>query len=160
MVIDMTIKFYKTNEPYGYMNNFHKTSIFIYDNWWNNVEAPYQSRKTLDPAEKKEIWEAATPRKARDLGQKVELVDNWDAIRFSVMRECVLAKFLQNDRLRNDLISTGTEILIEDSPIDYYWGCGADGTGLNMLGQILMSVRNAIVPKVGFVAVSPSNLYF
>jgi ribA/ribD-fused uncharacterized protein len=42
------------------------------------------------------------------------------------------------------LLLTGDHILIEDSPIDYFWGCGADGTGENYLGKILMSVRGEI----------------
>ncbi|GAB4239826.1 MAG: hypothetical protein Kow00121_66390 [Elainellaceae cyanobacterium] len=28
--------------------------------------------------------------------------------------------------------------------IDYYWGCGKDGSGKNKLGQILMEVREIL----------------
>ena len=42
------------------------------------------------------------------------------------------------------LLATGEEELIENAPGDYYWGCGRTGTGLNMLGKILMEVRNAL----------------
>ena len=35
-------------------------------------------------------------------------------------------------------------MIIEDSPTDYYWGCGKDKTGRNELGKILMKVRNKI----------------
>ncbi|MEO6893291.1 MAG: NADAR domain-containing protein, partial [Ktedonobacteraceae bacterium] len=31
--------------------------------------------------------------------------------------------------------------VVEKAPRDYYWGCGADGTGQNKLGQTLMTVR-------------------
>jgi N-glycosidase YbiA len=31
--------------------------------------------------------------------------------------------------------------IIEDSPVDYFWGCGIDRTGTNQLGRILMQVR-------------------
>jgi len=40
---------------------------------------------------------------------------------------------------------TGTEEkeeLIEQTSTDYYWGCGTNGTGKNMLGKILMQVRD------------------
>jgi predicted NAD-dependent protein-ADP-ribosyltransferase YbiA (DUF1768 family) len=33
---------------------------------------------------------------------------------------------------------------VENSPIDYYWGCGKDGSGKNKLGQILMEVREIL----------------
>jgi len=140
----MTIKFYKTSGPHGFLNNFKKARMFIYGRWWNNVEAPYQSQKTLDIGEQLQIWEADTPRKARDLGQKVTLRSNWDKVKDQVMYECVLAKFLQNADLRRELMKTDPEVLVEDSPIDSYWGCGKDGTGKNMLGLTLMKVRQEL----------------
>jgi N-glycosidase YbiA len=30
---------------------------------------------------------------------------------------------------------------VENAPGDYYWGCGANGSGKNMLGKILQEVR-------------------
>lgn len=46
--------------------------------------------------------------------------------------------------IRAVLLSTTDELIVENSPIDYYWGCGADGSGKNMLGQILMEVREIL----------------
>jgi len=101
------------------------------------------------------IYKAATPREARDLGQKVQLRYDWDSsdpreyysnykVKDRVMYECVLAKFIQHHDLRAQLLATGDEELIEDSPIDSYWGCGKDGKGKNMLGKILMRVREEL----------------
>ncbi len=42
------------------------------------------------------------------------------------------------------LLATGDEELIENAPNDYYWGCGADGTGLNMTGKLLMELRTEL----------------
>jgi len=39
------------------------------------------------------------------------------------------------------LLATEEELLVENAPRDYYWGCGADGSGQNKLGQVLMTVR-------------------
>lgn len=36
------------------------------------------------------------------------------------------------------------EELVESAPGDFYWGCAADGSGLNRLGQILMEVREVL----------------
>jgi ribA/ribD-fused uncharacterized protein len=135
------IKFYKSVPPYGYLNNFTQAKMFIYGKWWKTVEHAYQAQKTSNPLEYDAIWKAETPRKARDLGQKVNMRSDWDKIKYQVMKECVLAKFVQHHNLRQELLSTGDEEIVEDSPIDYYWGCGSDGSGKNMLGKILMEIR-------------------
>jgi predicted NAD-dependent protein-ADP-ribosyltransferase YbiA (DUF1768 family) len=41
------------------------------------------------------------------------------------------------------VLSTGIDRIVENAPRDYYWGCGADGSGQNKLGLILMEVRDA-----------------
>jgi ribA/ribD-fused uncharacterized protein len=137
----MSIKFYRVREPYGFLGNYYPTRMFIYGSWWNWNEAPYQSAKTLVESEKQKIWEATKANDSRLLGQKVTMRPDWDQVKRAVMKECCLAKFLQHADLRKQLIETGTEELIEDSPVDWYWGCGKDGTGQNVLGQVLMELR-------------------
>lgn len=60
------------------------------------------------------------------------------------MRAAVQAKFAQHADLRAILLGTGDGEIIENAPRDYYWGCGATGTGKNMLGIILMETRAAL----------------
>jgi len=138
------IKFYTSAEPYGYLNNFKKSPMFIYGRWWKNVESAYQSQKTLNFEEFNKILSTKHPREARDLGQLVQLRDDWNEIKIPTMYECVLAKFVQNHDFRERLFSTGIEEIAEDSPVDYFWGLGADGSGENNLGKILMIVRDKL----------------
>ena len=141
----MTIKFYKTNDPHGYMSNYKKARFFIYGRWWNNVEAPYQAQKCINIAEYDAIHQAKTANDARLLGQKVKMRDEWDVFhKDRVMHECCMAKFLQHKDLRDQLMATGDEELVEDSSVDWYWGCGKDGTGKNMLGKTLMKIRDEL----------------
>ena len=140
----MTIKFYRTKDPYGFLGNFYRARMFIYGRWWDFVEAPYQAEKTSVQAEKDAIWSAVKPMEARNLGQKVTMRPDWDQVKRTVMKECCLAKFLQHPDLRKQLMETGTEVLVEDSKIDWFWGCGKDGTGQNVLGQVLMEVRTEL----------------
>lgn len=140
----MAIKFYKTNEDYGFMSNYYKARFFIYGRWWPSVEHPYQAKKCYKLEEFDAIWQTVRSKDARELGQKIEMRPDWAEVRADVMYECVLAKFLQHKDLRDQLIDTGNEELIEDSPADWYWGCGNDGTGQNMLGKILMKVRSEL----------------
>lgn len=37
--------------------------------------------------------------------------------------------------------------LVEDSPHDGFWGCGADGAGSNHLGRILERVRSELLAQ-------------
>lgn len=139
----MTIKFYKINEPYGYMSNYKKAPIYLFNNWFKWVESAYQFCKTTDPEEQLLILNAKTNNEARLLGQKVILRSDWNDIKISVMKECVLAKFLQHKDLADQLIYTGNEEIQEDSLTDFFWAIG-DGTGQNHLGKILMEVREIL----------------
>lgn len=139
------MKFYKMKDPGGYMSNYYKARFFIYNRWWDTVEHAYQAQKCALPVEYDAIHQAKKANDARLLGQKVQMREHWDDIhKDRVMEECVRAKFLQHKDLRVQLIATGEEELIEDSPVDSYWGCGADGTGKNTLGKILMKIRKEL----------------
>jgi len=95
------------------------------------------------------IRQAKKPKQAADMGRdkRKPLRSDWEKIKDSVMREVVLAKFTQNKGIRKTLLSTGSSILVENSPVDNYWGCGKHGNGQNKLGIILMSVREELRAK-------------
>jgi len=75
----------------------------------------------------------------------VTIRSDWDLIKEDMMRRALIAKFQQNKKLRDLLISTADAELIEDSPRDSYWGCGKDGKGANRLGKLLEEVRNNFI---------------
>ncbi len=60
------------------------------------------------------------------------------------MTDAVRAKFTQHDELRALLLATGDAKIVEHTVNDSYWGDGGDGSGRNMLGQILMRVREEL----------------
>lgn len=57
------------------------------------------------------------------------------------MRDAVREKFRAHQDIQTVLLETGDEEIIENAPNDYYWGCGANGSGQNKLGKILMEIR-------------------
>ena len=69
---------------------------------------------------------------------------DWEQVKDDVMEKAVLQKFKAHADIRDILLATGDEALVENSPVDYYWGCGKDGSGKNKLGQILMAVRETL----------------
>ena len=143
----MPIYFYTKNDEFGAFSNFSNHGIEVDGLWYPTVEHYFQSMKFNDPDYRERIRQAPTAKGAAELGRSrnFPLREDWEQIKDSVMSEAVLAKFQTHDSLRNLLISTGTEEIIENAPGDYYWGCGKDGSGQNKLGQILQDVRRRLV---------------
>ncbi len=145
----MTIYFYKVWQPYGCFSNFSPHGIEIQGTYWSTVEHYYQAQKFVGSEDEEIIpliHAAPTPETAAKLGRSEtrKLRTDWEIVKIDVMRAAVLKKFLTHARIRQVLLVTGDEILVENSPTDYFWGCGADQTGQNHLGKILMSVREEI----------------
>lgn len=60
------------------------------------------------------------------------------------MKDIVMAKFTQNEDLKEKLLSTGNTYLEEGNTWgDRIWGV-VDGNGANLLGNILMNVRKEL----------------
>ena len=83
-----------------------------------------------------QIRQIATPARAKSTGRSREhpLRRDWDHVKDDVMREAVRAKFETHADLREQLLATGDEELVEDSPNDDYWGRGRKGTGRTCWG--------------------------
>lgn len=145
----MTIYFYKVWEPYGCFSNFSPHPIEIQGVYWATVEHYYQAQKfvhTEDNVIIPLIRSAPTPEMAAALGRSETRKSrpDWNLIKIDVMKTAVRQKFLSHKEIQEVLLGTGDETLVENSPIDYFWGCGADKTGENHLGKILMAIRNQI----------------
>jgi len=41
-------------------------------------------------------------------------------------------------------LETGDKPIVEENPGDSYWGNGPDGSGKNMLGKIIVEVRETL----------------
>lgn len=142
----MTILFYSQNKDYGEFSNFSQHGFQIDGQYWKTVEHYFQAMKFVDTEYADKVREARNPRDAKKLGRRRDwpLRKDWEAVKDDVMRVAVLEKFRTHDDLRELLLATGDADIVENAPSDYYWGCGADGSGKNMLGKILMEVRDQL----------------
>lgn len=141
----MTIYFYTKIDEYGDFSNFANYGIMMNDKWWATVEHYYQAMKFEDQAYQEKIRMAYTPKKAKAIAfQNRAINPNWNDIKYDIMYQAVLKKFQTHKELQQRLLETGNEYIVENAPSDYYWGCGADGTGQNKLGEILMQIRNEL----------------
>ena len=112
------------------------------------LEHAYQGLKTVIPEERAKVFKAATPGKAKRLGSKVTLREDWAEIKVKVM-DCLLKiKFAEGNEWRVRLDATkGSELVEWNWWHDNFWGdcecskCeGIDGQ--NMLGRLLMKIRD------------------
>ncbi len=141
------IYFYRHHEkPYGCFSNFSAHGFELDGFWWPTSEHYFQAQKFPNTPYAEQIRAAKSPMLAARLGRsrKQPIRADWAEVKDDIMRRAVLCKFRANKDIKNALISTGDTNLVENAPGDYYWGCGADGTGLNMLGRILMEVRQQL----------------
>jgi hypothetical protein len=58
------------------------------------------------------------------------------------MEEICTAKLAQCKAFKDALRKSGSTLLVHNTETDPVWGCGYDMRGSNMMGKILMSVRN------------------
>lgn len=105
-----------------------------------STENAFQAYK-LESVEDRKPFTTYTCGQAKAEGQKVKLRSDWMNVRVDVMRLCLEIKF-QDPELKAMLKATAPKYLREDNDWnDKYWGF-CDGTGSNMLGQLLMEIRD------------------
>ena len=145
-----TVNFYRVGEAFGEFSNFAAFPITLGSQRWPTTEHYSQAQKFEDEAYRAKIRAANSPTIAARLGRsrKQTLRRDWEAVKVGVMRDAVTAKFTQHDDLRALLLSTGDAKLVEHTENDDYWGDGGDGSGQNMLGRVLMQVRDQLLRAV------------
>lgn len=146
----MTIYFYSIRDRYGCFSNFSLHSFELDNVWWLTSEHYFQAQKFAGTPYAAEIRQAKTPKQAAEMGRQknLPLRPDWNEIKDDIMRQAVLRKFETHTDIREILLSTGKELIVEQSPTDNYWGSGADGNGKNKLGQILMEVRDILSDRL------------
>ena len=110
-----------------------------------------------DPEMLERILASNSAAKAKKLGRMVHNFDSqkWEANAFEIVTKGSVHKFGQNPLLKEYLLTTGTRILVEASPLDPIWGIGlardhehagqpAFWKGKNLLGFALMEARDIL----------------
>lgn len=140
------IYFYAQTDAYAEFSNFAPFGVAMDGVWWRTVEHYFQAQKFDDAAYRERIRLSAKPKDAKSLGmtRAYPLRADWEQAKDQIMLEAVRVKFQTHEAPRAVLLSTGDRDIVENAPMDAYWGCGPDGAGLNKLGKILMRVRSEL----------------
>jgi len=153
--------FYHENEENGCFSNWYKAEFTYARRRFSSVEQYMMYHKALMFREydlAKRIMNTEDTAKIKRLGRsKMEHFDAdlWDRTSKQIVKRGVRAKFEQNEELRRKLLQTGFSAIAECSRNDKKWGIGVAITdekrydiskwrGQNLLGQILMEVRDEL----------------
>ena len=130
------------------------------------AEHAYQYAKATfagDHAQAQKVSDTTNPYTAKQLGKSV-YVPAWDARKETVLKEVMTRKFEQSRSLRDELLSTGNNTLVECTA-DGFWGagCSIDSRhldnhsfkGRNTTGILLKEIRTELRQRYGQVRQLP-----
>ena len=129
-------------------SNFYPVVIHYKRRTFPSVEHAFVSEKSNDSVFKNRIanLKESQAGKAKRLGRKIQLREDWDQVKDQVMMELLLIKF-NYPEFKNLLLSTG-DCLIKEGNYwhDNYWGdCTCKKCeniiGQNKLGVMIMKIR-------------------
>lgn len=138
------IHFYHSIRSYGSFSNFSKHPVHLEGTIWPTSEHYYQSSKFNDKEIREVIRRSSSPMAAKLLAKEYRdrQVIDWPNKKDAVMYRVLDAKFSQHPELGALLKSTGNKRLVERPTKDDYWGEDDQGAGQNMLGKLLMQLRD------------------
>jgi len=132
-----------------FLSNFYPARVEFEGGVCPSVEHAYQAAKTLDlerrlPFQTTGIKgnniSAAT---AKKFGRRLLLRPDWESVKLDVMATCLKSKFSDLE-LRDRLLATGDEELVEGNDWgERFWGV-CFGSGENHLGRLLMKLREEL----------------
>jgi ribA/ribD-fused uncharacterized protein len=130
---------------YRFLSNFETSPHGIpYEGLaYPTVEHAYQAAKTLNQAQRVRICNLPTPGQAKRAGRHLDLREDWEEVKVSVMRTLLEEKFTDPGH-RMKLLETGDAVLVEGNTWgDTFWGV-CEGKGKNVLGRLLMALRSKL----------------
>jgi len=130
-------------DEYRFLSNFFMTDVAYGGLIYPSSEHAYMAAKTTDPDLRWMIKNCATAADAKKAGRELPLRAGWDSMKYEVMHEILWDKFNRNPIIRQKLIDTGDQQLVEGNWWgDKIWGvCLKTNQGQNHLGKTLMAVR-------------------
>ncbi len=144
-----SIEFYEKEDEYGVFSNFSDHPFVLDKKYWRTSEHYYQANK-FEPFSKiyNSIQQAKTATIAKNIAHSHQIDESWEERKILFMYNALYEKFIQNNGLIKLLLSTKSAYIIEKAIDDEFWGSGREGKGKNMLGRVLMFLRDAFKEEI------------
>ena len=154
------ICFHNPDGEYGFLSNWYYSEFIVSEIVFSSMEQYMMYEKACcfyDEEIASQILKTKDVAEIKQLGRAVKKYDEnvWNGMRQLIVYEGLMAKFSQNENLRNHLKDTKDAILAECAVKDRIWGIGLSMTdpnrldkdkwrGQNLLGYTLMMVRSKL----------------
>ncbi len=132
---------------YRFLSNFWPAKVFLDNIEYKNIELAYQASKWR--LENRDYFLNCTGLESIDYNRNNTpnrySENEWKTKKVEIMRDLLVQKFdkKQNPELYEKLKNTGTKYLEEMNWWeDTFWGKNKDEIGENMLGKIIMEIRD------------------
>jgi ribA/ribD-fused uncharacterized protein len=122
-----------------WLRNDYRQDIRIGGITYPTLEHAYQAAKTKDRSIKQDIANTDSVREARKIGRSLQQSDSFN--RDAVMEALLRQKFASE--LGETLAKTGSAPIVMEG-YDEYWGTGNIGTGSNVMGEMLQTIRSEL----------------
>ena len=143
--------------PYRWLSNFHLAVVEYEGNHYPSTEHAFQAAKALSVESRLPFMTVSqqglltpafirvmTCAEAKHAGRRLPLRPDWEAVKLDVMYAVLRSKFTLHEDLKQKLLATGNEQLVEGNTWgDRVWGV-CNGVGENHLGKLLMRVREEL----------------
>ncbi|HYG16913.1 MAG TPA: NADAR family protein [Bacteroidia bacterium] len=139
-------------------SQWYPSPFTVEDTLYHTAEHWMMAKKAMffdDTEALEKILSSPKPGNTKAIGREVKNFDykKWDSESYKIVVEGNYHKFLEDNVLKEYLLSTGSKILVEASPVDIIWGIGLaqddldaldplKWKGTNLLGFALMEVRD------------------
>lgn len=146
----------------SFLSNHHLANQQIGNKIYNCNEQFFMEQKALtfnDQETATAIMREPNPGRQKGLGRQIPNFNQkiWNSKCLDIMKTGLEAKFTQNPSLKQSLLATGTNMLLEANPKDSYWGIGMAmrdyriwisniwiKTATNHLGRLLSELRREL----------------
>ncbi|KAH9580958.1 NADAR protein [Trypanosoma melophagium] len=143
------VRFHDVHEvPYGVFSPLSPHPIVVRHKQYPSLHHYFLSERFSDSPlalaiqSATSVWEL--DRLVREAEKNGFQREDWNRVKVDVMLLGNYMKFKQNDAARNLLLETGDRLIVDHTATDDFWGDRGDGTGKNILGIILMAVRERL----------------
>lgn len=149
----------KVAEAYGWMGNMAPYPITVEGKIWRTSEALFQGMRFDDEVIKEIIRKEKSPMAAKMKAKKYSnqmVVIPMSELDVEHMKKCVRMKFDQHPELKKMLLDSVGSFIFEDignrkGERHKFWGVKRisenEGDGQNMMGRILMELRDELLEK-------------